>query len=406
MLVAEQAPNRALEPAHSAPPTMLNPIVQSRLKMFSELIQNNNTAALASQIDGIKMLLNKFDDDELRRDYYMVLAAIAPEQCIAQKESSTTDNYWMSFWSYLAYIKAGRVAEAENLLFSMDRFTNYPGENTLLLATAGALMQGKTGEATELLYSVTGSFSVALKQLAHSLYLILDPMMAQTMGASETQCTFCLVNFLGQEDPREKARRMAAEEQARIAQMEKQRAEEMQRQYQAEMERRMNPTVYDMPCVIFNMQVLYTGCTRNGVPNGKGTARFGNGDTYDGEFANGVMNGHGVYTSYADGTIYDGDFVQGAQHGRGTYTYKNGARYEGDVNNGIYYGKGCYHFPDGTQYEGDFVNGQFHGHGVFTWSNGDKYDGEWYGGVKHGRGVFRFANGKTMEGIWQNDKAM
>ena len=47
---------------------------------------------------------------------------------------------------------------------------------------------------------------------------------------------------------------------------------------------------------------------------------FQNGDEYVGRFANGQINGHGVF-SWADGRKYDGNFVKGKPHGNGMMTY-------------------------------------------------------------------------------------
>ena len=47
---------------------------------------------------------------------------------------------------------------------------------------------------------------------------------------------------------------------------------------------------------------------------------FQNGDEYVGRFANGQINGYGVF-SWADGRKYDGNFVKGKPHGNGMMTY-------------------------------------------------------------------------------------
>lgn len=42
--------------------------------------------------------------------------------------------------------------------------------------------------------------------------------------------------------------------------------------------------------------------------SGHGEATFRSGNTYVGEFRNGVMDGKGLYTWTSDGTVYEGDF--------------------------------------------------------------------------------------------------
>ena len=183
----------------------LNPIAKTKLKILTSNLQKNEVKALMDQIDSLEPLVRRFDHDELSRKYYLVLAALKPEKCIEQKERTKTDTYWEAFWSYLAYIKDGRLADAEDVLVSLDRFTNYPEDNMSVLAVAGALIMGDKAEAKEYLDAVTGEYTPALQRFVDSIYLLLNPDMAKEMGADGNTCAFYLVNFFGQKDPKAKA---------------------------------------------------------------------------------------------------------------------------------------------------------------------------------------------------------
>lgn len=53
---------------------------------------------------------------------------------------------------------------------------------------------------------------------------------------------------------------------------------------------------------------VYNGpLTEDGIPNGYGEYVFGNGDTYNGNFVNGVMSGRGLL-KFSNGDTYEGDF--------------------------------------------------------------------------------------------------
>ncbi len=206
--------------------TTLNPIARTKLNLLTKNLQKNEVKALMDQIDGLEAIVNKYDSDELTRKYYLVLAALKSDKCIAQFENTKTDNYWKTFWSYLAYIKAGRRSEAENILASLDRFTSYPEDNMTVLATAGAIMRDDKSEAQEYLGALIGDYTPALQRFVDSIYLLLDPETAKEMGASENTCAFYLVNFFGQKDPKvkeeverkrkeEKAAKHKAEEEAK-----------------------------------------------------------------------------------------------------------------------------------------------------------------------------------------------
>lgn len=189
--------------------TSLNPIAKTKLKILTENLQKNEVKALMDQIDGLEALVNKYEHDELSRKYFLVLAALKPEKCIDLKENSKVDSYWKSFWSYLAYLKVGKSADAENVLVSLDRFIDYPEDNMTVLAVAGALVNGNIAEAEEYLDSVVGDYTPALQRFVDSIYLLLAPEMAKEMNADANSCAFYLVNFFNQDATKERARKEA-----------------------------------------------------------------------------------------------------------------------------------------------------------------------------------------------------
>ena len=232
--------------------TELNPIARTKLKILTDNLQKNEVKTLMQQIDTLEPMVNKYEHDELRRKFYLVLAALKPEKCIEQKERTKTDTYWEAFWCYLAYIKAGRLIDAEETLASLDHFSNYPEDNMTVLAAAGELMKGHPEEAKEYLDATTGEYTPALQRFVDSLYLLLAPQKAKKAGADENTCAFYLVNFFGQKDPKvkaeeerirkakaeEEAKRKAKEEEAKRkakeAEEARKRAEEERRRLEAE----------------------------------------------------------------------------------------------------------------------------------------------------------------------------
>ena len=227
--------------------TSLNPIAKTKLKILSSNLQSNNVSALKEQIDNLEAIVNKYEHEELSRKYFLVLAALEPKKCIKFKEDSQVDSYWKSYWCYLAYIKSGDFGKAENLLVGLDRFKDYPEDNMTILATAGSIMNGKDAEAKEYLDAVTGEYTAELQRFVDSIYIILDPTSAQTMGAQEDACAFYLENLFGQKyqeikDKRAKAeaKRKAREEAERKAREEAERKakEEAERRAREEAERK------------------------------------------------------------------------------------------------------------------------------------------------------------------------
>ena len=124
--------------------------------------------------------------------------------------------------------------------------------------------------------------------------------------------------------------------------------------------------------------------------NGKAVAKYPNGDVYDGQYINGIREGHGVYR-YANGEKYEGEWLRNKKHGIGRMSYmKKIAGEDGDKS-----------IPDG-EYNGFWENGRRHGEGVFQYKNGDMYSGWWKHGEKEGTGSYVFkSTGMKLFGEWK-----
>ena len=77
---------------------------------------------------------------------------------------------------------------------------------------------------------------------------------------------------------------------------------------------------------------IYQGQVSGGLPHGKGTKKWKDGTTYEGDFVNGKMEGTGVWCK--NGNEYKGEFKNDMFNGRGVITYSNGETYEGEFKDG------------------------------------------------------------------------
>jgi hypothetical protein len=122
------------------------------------------------------------------------------------------------------------------------------------------------------------------------------------------------------------------------------------------------------------------GFWRTGRQVGRGLYGWSTGEQYEGEFANGLLQGWGRM-KWPDRTTYEGDWKSERINGFGDLTLPNGDRYKGDFRNGLFSGKGRY-----------------------TWASGDWYEGMWSEGRAHGPGVKHTAgrvfNGQWTKGCW------
>ncbi|HEM3702114.1 TPA: hypothetical protein U1D11_000581 [Streptococcus suis] len=84
-----------------------------------------------------------------------------------------------------------------------------------------------------------------------------------------------------------------------------------------------------------NGKLQYNGYVVGSKMNGQGKLTFENGDSYQGQFKNGIFHGKGTYTS-ASGWTYTGEFKNGYADGQGKLTTEGKAVYEGRFKQGIY----------------------------------------------------------------------
>ena len=183
----------------NAPKNELTGLAKIKLKQLTDALKKNEVQAIMRQIDSFEALAGKFTNDELQYKYYLVLATLRYEKCIEKYESSKFYSYWKSFWTYFAYLKAGEMAKAAEILYSLDdKFPSYPEDNITLLATAGSYIKDDMEAAKEYLETVSGDYSPALQRFAETVYFLLAPEIAKEMGATEQGCAFYLVNIFEQ----------------------------------------------------------------------------------------------------------------------------------------------------------------------------------------------------------------
>jgi hypothetical protein len=137
---------------------------------------------------------------------------------------------------------------------------------------------------------------------------------------------------------------------------------------------------------------------------GKAQVQYTNGDTYDGDFKDGVREGYGVYTYGETGNKYEGEWRQNKKNGIGKMTFGTEGEYYGHFEDGKRNGEGVYKYLKTKDlYSGSWKNGLKHGKGTFIFFNTKmKIVGDWANGqITNGRWIF--ANGTYFEGLFENN---
>ena len=89
-----------------------------------------------------------------------------------------------------------------------------------------------------------------------------------------------------------------------------------------------------------------------------GTINGNDGTAYEGDFANGQINGYGLLT-LPTGEKVLGQFKNSVLSGRGLLVGKDGSRYAGEFDKNVFNGQGIFLLANGERKEGIFRNGQF-----------------------------------------------
>ena len=107
--------------------------------------------------------------------------------------------------------------------------------------------------------------------------------------------------------------------------------------------------------------------------------------TWQGACANGYGNGPGIAKwTASDGSsvTFEGNFAQGKLQGEGRLTASGGDRYVGSYKDGRRDGRGTYVSSNQDRYEGQYKDNQRHGHGVLILASGQRVEGEWVNGTQ------------------------
>lgn len=129
-------------------------------------------------------------------------------------------------------------------------------------------------------------------------------------------------------------------------------------------------------------------------PFGHGCVKWPTGDSYEGQFTSGELQGHGAFL-YADGGRYVGEWLASERHGEGTMFYTGGAEYRGTWRRGKRHGRGDLFYADGSWFRGSYKEDILHGYGSYVSASGDRFEGGYEQGQRHGLAKCLYADGRA-----------
>ena len=186
------------------------------LKSIDRYLESNNRIVLGGQIPRLKALVQNYKIEEVLYKYYMLLAALRPDELVKEYESNVADEYWQTYWVAIAYMKLNKVAEAEGAIVKLGLYPSYPEHNALLLSAVGTLAELGVEDTSSYVAAVNPEqCSHLLAPFVHALYFEVVPERAKSVGARRENCLFYIENIVSLESPEEKEAKRKAEEEAK-----------------------------------------------------------------------------------------------------------------------------------------------------------------------------------------------
>jgi len=119
--------------------SQLNPIARVSMQQIISMAINGKIDLLQHSFPRLEALAEKYMVDEVQFNYYLILAGLDPRKCIKLYENRKNDNYWQSFWTYMAYQNIEELDKAQLIMAEMEAWTDKPMGNIALLAAVGSL---------------------------------------------------------------------------------------------------------------------------------------------------------------------------------------------------------------------------------------------------------------------------
>ena len=192
--------------------TLLKGPAATMMKIITSYFVANDLGKIRKQIRNLSAYAKQMDVDEVQHKYYVSLAAIDPQQLIGIcEDNNLSDNYWRTYWSYVAYHKMGNQEKAVDALTDLYRFSQYPEENITLLQVIEMYNTLGEEDALTILNTIKGTYSKELELFAKSIYMKLNPRIGKQKGATERNTAFYQQNIFIFESPEQLAARKAKE---------------------------------------------------------------------------------------------------------------------------------------------------------------------------------------------------
>jgi len=137
---------------------------------------------------------------------------------------------------------------------------------------------------------------------------------------------------------------------------------------------------------------------------GRAIFTFDDNSYFKGIYLKNIREGYFEEFSENDDLVFKGLYSKGKRNGKGTAYFEDGSSYEGNFVDNVKTGLGRYFFPKGSYYEGEFKNNAINGRGKYFFKENEYWEGNFVNSKKEGEGIYHFQSGKTKVVTFMNNK--
>lgn len=143
------------------------------LEHFIRRLETYDTEGVLNLYYRLQNIVDMVDDERAKYYYYLLTSIIRPTDCIRLYESHNDDNYWLTFWTVLAYKMKGKIEQMDAAKNYLSNWSEYDEENALILDMATAAMSSDW-EAAEAFHEVLeGKYSQELSVFVSAIVSLI-----------------------------------------------------------------------------------------------------------------------------------------------------------------------------------------------------------------------------------------
>ena len=166
------------------------------MKIVNQVIQKNDVSQIKAMLPKLEAMVGVYKVDEVLYKYYLLLAALNPDDLIKVYENELSENYWQTYWVFFAYLKAGEVKKAEKSASRLSLYKNYPESNAYLQSAYTSRFEFSSDIANSYLALIDDEpCSQALYSFYESLLFENDSEKAAAKNISSQSCAFYIENI-------------------------------------------------------------------------------------------------------------------------------------------------------------------------------------------------------------------